>query len=89
MIMIEAIITAVVTLVVCLVNNHFQQKQVAKKQDETIGLISYRLEQLEKKQDLHNNAVRRLYEVERRLGVDEERIKVANHRIDDLERGRN
>ena len=51
-------------------------------------LTNYRLEQLEKKQDLHNNAVIRLYEVERRLEVDEERIKVANHRIKDLEKGR-
>lgn len=87
--MIEAIVTAAVTLAVCLVNNYFQQKQVEKKHDETISLISYRLDQLEKKQDLHNNAVSRLYEVEKRLGVDEERIKVSNHRIDDLEKGRN
>lgn len=87
--MIEAIITAMVTLAVCLVNNYFQQKQVEKKHDETINLISYRLDQLEKKQDLHNNAVCRLYEVETRLGIDEERIKVSNHRIDDLEKGRN
>lgn len=87
--MIEAIITAMVTLAVCLVNNYFQQKQVEKKHDETINLISYRLDQLEKKQDLHNNAVCRLYEVEKRLGIDEERIKVSNHRIDDLEKGRN
>ena len=42
-------------------------------------------EQLEKKQDLHNNAVTRLYEVEKRLGIDEEKIKVANHRIEGLE----
>lgn len=87
--MIEAIITAMVTLAVCLVNNYFQQKQVEKKHDETINLISYRLDQLEKKQDLHNNAVCRLYEVEKRLGIDEERIKVSNHRIEDLEKGRN
>ena len=66
----EALITAAVTLAVCLINNHFQQKQV------------------EKKQDLHNNAVIRLYEVEKRLGIDEEKIKVSNHRIDDLEKGR-
>lgn len=84
----EALITAVVTLAVCLINNHFQQKQVEKKHDETVGIVTYRLEQLEKKQDLHNNAVIRLYEVEKRLGIDEERIKVSNHRIDDLEKGR-
>lgn len=84
----EALITAAVTLAVCLINNHFQQKQVEKKHDETVGLVTYRLEQLEKKQDLHNNAVIRLYEVEKRLGIDEEKIKVSNHRIEDLEKGR-
>jgi hypothetical protein len=48
-------------------------------------LTNYRIEQLEKKVELHNNAVERLYIVERKLDVDEERITVANHRIDDLE----
>ncbi len=49
------------------------------------ALIAYRLEQLEKKVELHNNAVERLYKVEKEQEVMEERIKVANHRIDDLE----
>lgn len=81
----EALIAAGATLLVCLINNYFQAQQSEKKHDETINLVTYRLEQLEKKQDLHNNAVSRLYEVEKRLGIDEEKIKVANHRIDDLE----
>ena len=83
--MIEAIITGVVAIVVCMINNVCQQKATEKKHDETVSLIVYRLEQLEKKQDLHNNAVTRLYEVERKLGIDEEKISVANHRIEDLE----
>ena len=81
----EALIAAGATLLVCLINNHYQQKQSDKKHDETISLIAYKLEQLTKKVDLHNNAVERLYEVEKRLGIDEEKIKVSNHRIDDLE----
>lgn len=81
----EALIAAGATLIVCLINNFFQNKQSDKKHDETINLITYRLEQLEKKVDLHNNAVERLYEVEKRLGIDEEKIRVANHRIEDLE----
>lgn len=83
--MIEALITGGVAILVCMINNFYQQKAVEEKHDETISLIEYKLEQLEKKQDLHNNAVTRLYEVEKRLGIDEEKIKVANHRIDDLE----
>ena len=83
----EALIAAGATLLVCLINNYFQVQQTEKKHDETISLIDYKLEQLTKKVDLHNNAVERLYEVERRLGIDEEKIRVANHRIDDLEAG--
>jgi hypothetical protein len=84
--MIEAIITGVVAIIVCMINNYCQQKRTEKQQQETVSLIVYRLDQLEKKQDLHNNAVERLYEVERKLGIDEEKIRVANHRIEDLER---
>ena len=82
--MTEALITGGVAILVCMINNFYQQKSVEKKHNETISLIEYKLEQLEKKQDLHNNAVTRLYEVEKRLGIDEEKIKVANHRIEDL-----
>ena len=81
----EALIAAGATLLVCPINNHYQQKQSDKKHDETISLIDYKLEQLTKKVDLHNNAVERLYQVEKKLGIDEERIKVANNRIKDLE----
>ena len=42
-------------------------------------LTQYRLEQLEQKVDKHNNVIERMF-------VLEERQKVANHRIDDLER---
>lgn len=42
-------------------------------------LMTYRIEQLEKKVDKHNNFAER-------IPVLEEQIKVANHRIDDLEK---
>ena len=38
-----------------------------------------------KKVELHNNAVERLYKVERRLDVIDEKVSVSNHRIDHLE----
>ena len=49
-------------------------------------LTQYRLEQLEKKVDKHNNVIERMFTLEKRADVLEERQKVANHRIDDLER---
>ena len=44
-------------------------------------LTSYRVEQLEKKVDQHNHFAER-------MPVVEEKIKVINHRLDDLERTR-
>lgn len=51
----------------------------------TTALLSYRLEKLEKKVDTHNNLVERMYKMEERQSVNEKELKVANHRIDDLE----
>ncbi len=49
-------------------------------------LTNFRLEQLEKKVDKHNNVIERMYRLEGEMEVHEEKIKVANHRIDDLEK---
>ena len=48
-------------------------------------LTNYRIEQLEKKVEKHNNVVERVYILEKHEAVMGEEIKVANHRIDDLE----
>lgn len=48
-------------------------------------LITYRIEQLEIKVNKHNNLIERTYELETKEKVLEEQIKVANHRISDLE----
>jgi hypothetical protein len=48
-------------------------------------LVNYRIRQLEIKVDKHNSVIDRMYRAEERLCVMDEQIKVANHRIDDLE----
>ena len=48
-------------------------------------LVIYRIEQLEKKVEKHNNVIERVYDLEKSEAVIKEEIKVANHRIDDLE----
>lgn len=48
-------------------------------------LIAYRVEQLEKKVEKHNQVIDRVYKIERFDAVMEEEMKVANHRISDLE----
>ena len=54
---ISAAITAVVTLAVCLITNHAQA-------EKTRALIDYRVSELEKKQDKHNNLIERTFKLE-------------------------
>lgn len=100
----EAIISAAiggaVTLIVCIINNHFTHKKTMEelkahndeieskqtiqameaeaKQQQTIALIEYKLDELTREVREHNNFARR-------MPVVEEQIKVANHRIQDIE----
>lgn len=76
---IAASITGLITLAVCMVNNHYQN-------NSTRDLIEYRLKKLEEKVDKHNNVIDRTYKLEELTALQEEKIKVANHRIDDLEK---
>lgn len=48
-------------------------------------LTQYRLEQLEKKVQTHNNLIDRMYKREEHDEITDEKIRVINHRIDDLE----
>ena len=61
---IAALISAAATLAVCLINNHAQNKKVQAKHDETIALINYKLDELTKKTDKHNQVIERMYKLE-------------------------
>ena len=49
-------------------------------------LTAYRIEQLEEKVNKHNSIIDRTYKLEEQASVMNEKIAVANHRIEDLER---
>lgn len=51
----------------------------------TNKMTTYRIEQLEKKVDKHNQVVERMYEAEKNISVISEEIKNVNHRIEELE----
>lgn len=52
---------------------------------KSTALIAYRLEQLERKVAKHNSLVERTYALERETAILDEKLDVANHRIEDLE----
>lgn len=87
--MTEALITGAVAIIVCMINNHFQnkasQEQSKRQNDKTAALIDYKLSELTKRVDKHNNVIERTYRLEELAAVQGEQIKVANHRIQDLE----
>ena len=75
---IAAAMSGLVTLIVCLVNNHYQASK-------TEALISYRLDQLERKVDRHNNLVERMYKVEEQTALQQDEINRHKERIRALE----
>lgn len=76
---ISACISAGVTLIICIINNHGQQ-------EKTRALMEYKLDELTKRVDKHNNTIERTYHLEEKMSIQEEKMRVANHRIEDLER---
>lgn len=78
----EAVIVAILSLIGTLVGSVAGIMTTNK-------LVLYRIEQLEKKVEKHNNVVERVFMLEKQNAVIDEEIKVANHRIDDLEKAHN
>ena len=75
----DAVIVAILSLLGTLVGSYLANRKSA-------ALIAYRLEQLEEKVNKHNQVVERTYRLEDNDKLMEEKIKVANHRIEDLEK---
>lgn len=76
--MTEGIIVGILSLIGTLAGTYSANRKSS-------ALIAYRLELLEKKVGKHNSVVERTFKLEEQTAVIEEKIKVANHRIEDLE----
>lgn len=76
---IAELVIAIISMVGTMSGSYFANRK-------STALVAYRLEQLEKKQDLHNGVIDRVYKLEKGVALNKEDIKVANHRIEDLER---
>lgn len=74
----EAVIVAILSLVGTLAGSLFGILAANK-------LVVYRIEQLEKKVEKHNQVVERVYNLEKDEAVIKEELKDTNHRLEDLE----
>jgi hypothetical protein len=82
---IVALITGVLTFAGVVVTVNAGNKKTAQQIKAQSDVTLYRINQLEKKQDKHNTLIERMYAAEENIKLFDEKIKVANHRIDDLE----
>ena len=80
--MTDTVLVAILSLVGTLAGAYIANRK-------SIALIVYRLEQLENKVNKHNQVIERTYKLEEHEAVMQEQIRVANHRIQDLERFHN
>ena len=83
---IGSFVSATAAIIVCILNNKAQHRKIIEELNKQNELHAYRIGQLEQKMDKHNNFIERVYILEKEEAVIEEQIKVANHRIDDLEK---
>jgi len=70
----ETILVALITGGLALLGTYISNSKNA-------ALIAYRLEQLEKKVELHNQVVERTYKLEERTELQEEKIAEINRRM--------
>lgn len=83
--MTPAVITAISTIIGAVISGIVSLIVSSIQHNKTIAVIEVKVDELQKRVDKHNNTIERVYELERIADVHEEKIKVANHRIDDLE----
>lgn len=82
----SAIISAAAAIVVCLITQNRHDIKLEAQLDKQTTLLEQRLGTLSDRVEKHNNVIERTYKLEELTAVQEEQIKVANHRIEDLER---
>lgn len=76
--MTENVLVALLALVGTLAGSYMSNRK-------TTALLDYRMQRLEERVNKHNDVIERTYKLEEQEALMEEKIKVANHRIDDLE----
>ena len=82
---ISAIAVGIISAVSNVLIANATQKKTNEFTDYRIGELKDQVKNLEAKQDKHNQVIERTFRLEEHTAVLDEKIKVANHRIDDLE----
>lgn len=72
----DAIITGIVAILVCIINNWVQFNKTRQETDKTVALIELRLSELSDRVGKHNQLVERTYHLESETALLNERLKI-------------
>lgn len=80
-----ALITAAVTIAVVIITNNYQNRRIIQLMEIKLALINQTIQTLSDRVEKHNSVIDRTYKLETDTEVLAEKLKVADHRIADLE----
>ena len=81
--MIVSVIGVLITIATVITTNAKNQQKTESK----IDVIDVKIQTLSDRVEKHNNVIERVYQLETDYKVLEQREKVSEHRLDDLEKG--
>ena len=81
----DALITGIIAIIVCLVNNFFQARATAKAQDVTVATINLKIDNLQRAVERHNQLIERTYHLEESTALQDAELKRINRRLENLE----
>lgn len=76
----ESIIVALITGILALLGTYFSNRKSA-------AVLEYRMQQLEKKVEVHNKVIERTYKLEEEVGIIKAEDRRQNARLDIIEKG--
>ena len=81
---VSALISAAAAIMVCIINSKAQNKKFMAELDKKDAIQEFRIKELEKKVDKHNNLIERTYILERDESVMNERLASVEKKLETL-----
>lgn len=82
-----SVITGGLTLIGVIFTSRKQHDVTVQEIKTELALMHQEIGQLEKKQDIHNGVIERVYQLEKATEILDERQRTAKQQIDELEKG--
>ena len=84
----EAIITGIVAIVVCIINNWAMMAKQRTQTEKTVALIEYKITELSERVQRHNQIVERTFKLEESTALQDAELKRLNERLKIVEGGK-